>query len=103
LAYLEKRGTRKDRPSVKLDHKYWGSFLVKSKPKPNSYKLELPSSLKVHPVFHTSKLKKHYGELQNIEPPLYIIKGIEKYEVKQILDEREGEFLVRWEGYQKPT
>jgi hypothetical protein len=95
LVYLEKRGTRKNRPSIKLNYKYWGPFPIKNKPKPNSYELELSISLKIHPVFYTSKLKKHYSKLQDVEPPPYVNEGVEEYEVEQILNERKGEFLVK--------
>ncbi len=36
---------------------YAGPFKVLEKKFPDTYKLELPENLKVHPVFHVSRLK----------------------------------------------
>jgi hypothetical protein len=43
--------------SHKLLGPYAGPFKVLEKKFPNTYKLELPKTLKVHPTFHVSILK----------------------------------------------
>ena len=44
--------------STKLDVKYNGPFKVKRVVGPKAIELELPKSLKIHPVFNVEKLKK---------------------------------------------
>jgi Chromo (CHRromatin Organisation MOdifier) domain len=67
-----------------------------------AYKLQLPSSLKIHPVFHVSVLKQYTGNL--IAPPDPIsVEEQEEYEIEDILSHRAGrsgvEYLVSFKGY----
>jgi hypothetical protein len=48
--------TLADYPSSKLRPRYLGPFTVIKVVSPVSYKLSLPSSMAVHPVFHVSRL-----------------------------------------------
>ena len=54
--WLDGKDIKSDRPSKKLDDKRYGPFKIIKIIGPNSYKLELPPSMKVHPVFNTVKL-----------------------------------------------
>ena len=57
----------------KLSPKYCGPFKVLQKIGTMAYKLELPDSSRVHPIFHVSFLKKVTGEnipVQTILPEL---------------------------------
>ena len=45
----------------KLTPKYYGPYKVLQKISSMAYKLEIPSSSRVHPVFHVSWLKKLIG------------------------------------------
>ena len=57
----------------KLSPKYYGPYKVLQKIGSMEYKLELPASSRVHPVFHVSCLKKVIGEnlpVQTILPKL---------------------------------
>ena len=72
-----------------------------------AYRLELPSSMKVHPVFHVSLLEP-YKE-SNIPrraqqpPPCVEIENHAEYEVEKVLDSRRRwgklEYLIHWRGY----
>ena len=57
----------------KLSAKSYGPYKVLQKIGTMAYKLELPASSRVHPIFHVSCLKKVIGEnipVQNIFPEL---------------------------------
>ena len=57
----------------KLSPKFYGPYKVLQKISTMAYKLELPSSSRVHPIFHVSCLKKVIGNkipVQTILPEL---------------------------------
>ena len=47
-----------NRPSKKLDHKWFGPYTVLAKVNDSAYKLDLPESMRVHLVFNIDKLSK---------------------------------------------
>src|SRR5262249_6836741 len=49
----------RQRPTKKLSYKFLGPFRVCQVVTPVVYKLDLPASFKVHPVFHVSLLKRY--------------------------------------------
>ena len=58
----------------KLSPKYYGPYKVLQNIGTMVYKLELPASSRVHPIFHVSCLNKVIGEnlpVQTILPELY--------------------------------
>jgi hypothetical protein len=55
--YLLRKNVRTKRPSDKLDHKKLGPFKIDKKIGSVNYKLKLPETMKVHPVFHISLLE----------------------------------------------
>ena len=92
-------GTRKLLP------KFLGPFEVIQKVGAVAYKLCLPATMKAHPVFHVSLLRKYKdGGRQVAPPPAVLLDGEIEYEVEQILahvDKSTGrrEYLVKWKGY----
>jgi hypothetical protein len=70
-----------------------------------AFRLELPSNLKVHNVFHISLLKPvSPGTSTLAPPPPTMIDGEMEYEVEQIESHRfvghgKLQFLVKWLGY----
>lgn len=102
------------RPKSKLQPRYCGPFRVSKVISDVAYKLDLPPSMRVHPVFHVSVLKRYMdpkGQFpqRHVEPPLpLLINDALEYEVEQVLDKRvirtRGkpivQYLVKWKGYQ---
>ncbi len=102
-----------DGPADKLNPKWIGPLNIVGKINDVAYKLELPHELernRVHPVFHSSLLKKHIesDEFKEREPPKpppdsYDDGGEELWEVEKILNQRirrkQVEYLVLWKGY----
>ena len=99
----------KSRSTRKLSPKYLGPFTITHIISTTTYKLDLPNTLKVHPVFHISMLKPYHetpDEFEHITPlpPITIPETNKKeYEVENILDKRlfrgKPQYLVKWKGY----
>jgi hypothetical protein len=94
----------------KLLPRFIGPFVIEQRHGESAYRLKLPESLKVHPVFHVSLLKPYRsdGRCQPPPPPVfYSDEGEPHYEVEQILQHREvhrgrkqvKQFLIKWAGY----
>ena len=54
----------------KLSPKYYGPYKVLQKISTMAYKLELPTSFQVHPIFHVSCLKKVIGDNVQVQTML---------------------------------
>lgn len=97
---------RTDRPSKKLDSQMAGPFPILERVG-NSYRLELPESMKIHPIFSPDKLRRAAEDPlpgQVIEPPEPIVVGDEnEWEVEEVLasriSRRKLEYQVKWIGY----
>ena len=57
MVYLAIKNIITKRPSKKLDHKYLGPYKVIKKISKNNYQLDLPSKVRIHPIFYVSLLK----------------------------------------------
>jgi len=103
--------TEKQRPLRKLQPKFIGPYEIVKIISPTAYKLQLPSTLRVHPVFHISLLKRYKTSSPEFPrekcppPPPVAIPGQEEpeFEVEAILDKRlyygRPQYLVKWKGY----
>jgi hypothetical protein len=95
---------RMNRPSRKLDNKYYGPFSVIKEVGKYTYELNLPATMNVHPVFHVSLLEPVRDDSfpsQVATPPgPIIIEGEPEYEVEEVLDSRmfrrQLQYLIKW-------
>jgi transposase InsO family protein len=113
LVWLSARNIQTQRPTKKLDHKNLGPYKVLEKIGATSYRLQLPPSIRIHPVFHSNLLRLDPndplpGQHPEPAPPVYV-DGEEEYEVEQILDSRlygrakKLQYRVNWVGYPPDT
>jgi len=96
----------KGRKSEKLTECFVGPYKVKGIVSSNAIELELPKSIKIHPVVNVSRVQLYKPQVEGqkkIPPKLVIIEGEEEFEVEKILNKRtvreKEKFLVRWKGY----
>jgi hypothetical protein len=97
-----------NRPYPKLSYKYFGPYTILEKIGAVAYKLQLPATAQVHPVFHVSQLKPFtpsytpvFSELPKI-PDLGTMKSIPE----RIIDRRmvragnttAVQVLIKWQG-----
>lgn len=107
--FLNRKFIETTRPTKKLDQKAFGPFeIIGTTPSPLAFKLDLPPSMKIHPVFHVSLLepvKPGHPDQPQDPPPRIEIDGQEEYIIDRILDSRinpedDGyDYLVRWKDY----
>lgn len=88
--YLNRKNINTLRPALKLDHRMLGPFkIIGTTPSPLAFKLDLPPTMSVHPVFHVNLLEpSHLGhDDQTQDPsPRIEVEGQEEYLVDRILD-----------------
>ena len=105
--WLLRRNIKNNRPCDKLDYRRLGPFTIQKQINLVAYRLELPTSMKVHPVFHVSLLEAHnestiLGRRQP-QPPVVEIDSHDKFEVEEVLDSKikrgKLKYLVHWRGY----
>ena len=107
----ERRRTRK------LTERFIGPYRVKRVVNANAYELELPASLKIHPVINISHLKEYRDgvrafpdrpvRLTRPEPEAIDDNGAPEWLVERLLDHRKikrgarliDQYLVEWKGY----
>ena len=105
--WLLRRHVSTTRPSSKLDVRRLGPFSIIEPIGASAFRLQLPSSMQIHPVFHVSLLELHVentfsGRVVDIPLPIQV-DGFLEFEVNSILDSRfkrrKLEYLVDWIGY----
>jgi hypothetical protein len=106
---LQIKGSRKKaQRNRKLLPKYVGPFVVVERVGRVAYRLDLPSTMKVHPVFHVSLLVRYRdGHRYGRPPPAVVYEdGSVEEEVDAVLDHRVSgsrkkrklEYLISWKG-----
>jgi len=103
LVYVSRRNIKTRRPSTKLDHTKLGPFKVLRKQGPVTYKLDLPSDMRIHPVFHVALLEPAPPNTRTIEPEVAPELQADEYEVEQIMDKtfKKGKpyYLIHWKNF----
>jgi len=96
----------KGRRSEKLTECFVGPYKIKGIVSSNAIELELPKSIKIHPVVNVSRVPLYKLQIEGqkkILPKPVIIEGEEEFKVEKILNKRtvkgKEKFLVRWKGY----
>jgi hypothetical protein len=111
MVWLSAKNLKTLRPRKKLDWKNIGPFRIIKVLGPYTYKLDLPESIPIHPVFNVDQLylandNPLPGQVQEPPPPVFI-DGLPEYDATEVLDcRRRGkgyQYLVRWTGYDDPT
>lgn len=109
--WLSTRDIRLRLPSKKLSPRFIGPFKVQKQVNPVSYRLQLPSTYRIHPTFHVSLLKpavqapgvQDSPEASSTPPPPLILEDGLAYSVKSLLHSRRRsgrlQYLIDWEGY----
>jgi len=94
------------RRTEKLTERFMGPYRIKKIVSSNAIELELPSTVKIHPVVNVSRIRRYVGQVegQKKEQPLpVIIKGEEEWEVERILNKQrvrgKDKYLVCWKGF----
>ena len=103
----------------KLMPRFVGPFHITQVINPVAFKLELPRTMRIHNVFHSSLLRPFVPrEDEEVHPPAIEVDGNEEYEVEILVNRRRKchrtkragkhsdkkqqyryEYLVRWKGY----
>ena len=105
--WLSTRNLRLKVPAQKLGQKYMGPFRISGRINEVTFRLDLPHSIRVHPVFHCSLLKPFventFPGRHPPPPPPVRVQGEEEYIVSKILDSRlhrgKIQYLISWKGY----
>jgi len=69
------------RRTEKLTERFVGPYKIKKIVSPNVVELELPSTVKIHPVVNVSRIRKYIGQVERQkkeQPALVIIEGEEE-------------------------
>lgn len=107
--WLNGKNITTQRPTKKLDDKWYGPYPITQVISKNAYKVTLPKSWgRTHPVFNVSLLRLFVpdtitGRVQPPPPEPIVVGGEEEYFVEKVLNSKfkDGklELLVKWRGY----
>jgi len=94
------------RKMEKLTEKFVGLYKIQKIVSSNAVKLELPSTVKIHPVVNVSRIRCYVEQVEGQkkkQPALVIIEGEEEWEVERILNKQKirgkDKYLVWWKGF----
>ena len=109
MVWVSIKNWKTQRPSKKLNHQMAGPYKIIEKCG-HSWKIKLPDSIKIWPVFHTQLFRKAAtdplpGQINESPLPIQIEEGDEEWEVKKILaskvKRKKVYYRASWVGYDK--
>ncbi len=96
--YVSTRNMKTKQPSKKLSKLFTGPFTIKRQKGPVNYELDLPRTMRQHPVFHVSLLKPAPKDAPTVQEST--IESEPEYEVEKILQRNDkDEYLIKWKGH----
>jgi len=94
------------RRTEKLMERFVGPYKMKKIVSSNTVELELPNTIKIHPVVNISKIHRYIRQVEGQrkeQPAPIIIEGEEEWKVERILNKQwvreKDKYLVRWKGF----
>jgi hypothetical protein len=95
--YLIQQNIQIKRLSTKLDHKKLGLFKIKRVAGPVNYKLVLPRTINIHPVFYISLLELVLlGVLLALVTEIELVNPNIEYEVEEVLDHKQVRNYIKY-------
>ena len=89
-----------------MTERFVGPYRIKKIISSNAIELELPSTVKIHPVVNVSRIRRYVGQVEGQKKEQLfpvIIEGEEEWEVERILNKRrvreKNKYLVCWKGF----
>ena len=96
----------KERPTKKLTERYVGPYAIEEVVSSNAVKLQLPSSMRIHPVVNISQIVRYKEQMKGQkkeEGKPVEIEGVEEWEVEKILNKKKirgvEKYLIQWKGF----
>jgi len=94
------------RRTEKLTKRFVGLYKIKKIVSLNRVKLELPSTVRIHPVVNVSRIQCYIGQVEGQKKEQsapVIIEGEEEWEIEKILNKWQirgkDKYLVHWKGF----
>jgi len=79
------------RRTEKLTERFVGPYKIKKIISTNAVELELPSTIRIHPVVNISRIRRYVGQVEGQrrkQPTLVIIEGEKEWKVEKILNKQ---------------
>ena len=96
----------KERPTKKLTERYVGPYAIEEVVSSNAVKLQLLSSMRIHPVVNVSRIVRYKEQVEGQKKEkekLVEVEGVEEWEVEKILNKRKirgaEKYLVWWKRF----
>lgn len=104
LVLLSTKNLRLAVPKKKMGARFVGPFRIRDAVGSQAYRLSLPTSYRIHNVFHVSLLEPYHQRAgEEPDDPMPLAVQEDEYEVESILDSKVRKkkrfYLVRWRGY----